>query len=312
MKFNKLTFAISLFVFGLGAFFAWKFLKPSVETDSEPVANISDNRDKVRASNSREDIQPELDSGFQPGFGEWGTYQPEENQKGGEQNPFEKMLKDPKLRETLSSQVQTQVGHLYSDLFEMLRLDPERQNKLKALLADRALGRLDMGFELMSGDMSEEAINQKKQKIAAAKEESDKSIRDLLGENGSQAFEKYEKSLPERQQIKGIRAQFEANGVSLPKETETELMDMMHDEREKHPWVHNFYDENSFDPTNLNKENIAKFIEQKDEVRHNILLRASRRFRASGKWSKEQMDAFRSALDQQTGMEKMAMEMIPN
>jgi len=157
--------------------------------------------------------------------------------KAESSNPFGEMMgkmsKDPALRDAMKAQTRGQVDYLYRDLMDMLELPPDKRDSLTKLLVERTSAGAELGMSLMSGKkLSPEEMKAQSEAILKQTQESDKQLKELLGEADYQKFDRFEKSQPERMQLNTLTSQMKEAGLPLTPESEDQLMDAMYrDER---------------------------------------------------------------------------------
>ncbi|MDB6070261.1 MAG: hypothetical protein JWL81_1432 [Verrucomicrobiales bacterium] len=215
-----------------------------------------------------------------------------------------KMMKDPAMRDAMKAQMRSQVEFMYRDLFDLLGLDATKQESLTKLLQERSSAGMELGLAMMGGEpISDEDKKKKMEEMKLANEESDKVMKELLGDADFTKFQQFEKSQPERQQLNALNGQLKDKGIGLSEQAESQLMDAMFNERTNFKYDVNFADQKNFDPSQFTEQNLGRFTEQQAELRGKILEKAG------GILTPEQLDVFRKSQEQQAAMEKMGMEM---
>jgi len=139
--------------------------------------------------------------------------------------------------------------------------------------------------------------------VKAATEKTDKSIRELLGDDAYGKFEIYEKSQPERMQLKALSGQMKDKGVALSEQTESQLMDAMYQERTSFKYDVDLANQKDFDPEKFTQPNLERYLEQQATLQEKILARAGTVL------TPEQLSVFTESQKQQAAMTKMQMEM---
>jgi len=215
-----------------------------------------------------------------------------------------KMMKDPAMRDMMKSQARGQVDFMYRDLMDMLNLPPEKRDALTKILTDRAGIGMEMGKAMMSGKKpTEEEKKAQTEALAKMTTETDKALKELLGDEDYPKFDQFEKSQPERMQLNSLNAQLKDAGLELAPETETQLMDAMYEERTQFKFDNDMGNQKNTDMSRLTPENIQRYQEQTAILRSQIYDRASKIL------SPEQLPVFKKSQDTQAAMEKMGMEM---
>ena len=227
-----------------------------------------------------------------------------EEAKKNPMSAMAEMMKDPSMREAMKAQMRPQVDFMYRDLFDLLGLDPEKQEKLTKLLLDRMNAGMEVGLAMAGGAQGAgEEVKQRAEAMKAANEASEAEIKSLLGDSGYGQYERFEKSQPERQQISALNGQLKDKGLGLSEEAESKLMDAMYEERNNFKFDVNFADQKTMDPTQLTEENVNRYQEQQALLRGQVLAKAE------GILTEPQLEVFRKSQEQQAAMEKMGLQM---
>lgn len=214
------------------------------------------------------------------------------------------MMKDPAMREVMKGQMRSQVDFMYRDLFELLGLEPDKQQKLSKLLLDRMSAGMEVGLSMAGGDKpSAEEMKKRGEAMKTANEASEAAIKGLLGETSYGQYERFEKSQPERQQLSALNGQLKDQGIGLSEEAESKLMDAMYQERSNFKFEVNFADQKSLDPSQLTEENVNRYQEQQAALRGQVLAKAE------GILTAPQLEVFRKSQEQQAAVEKMGLQM---
>lgn len=214
-----------------------------------------------------------------------------------------KMMQDPKMRDAMKAQARMGVTMVYRDLFDLLSLEEPKRSQFEALINEKATIGMELGFELMAGGKTPEERDKLMKEITAKTKEAEQKIRDLLTPEEYGKLERYEKSTPERMQLDSLRGMLSSTTAPLDEATETRLMDVMYQEREKAAFVSEFADQQNTDLTRFTPENLARFATDSTAVNEKIAERASEIL------SPGQMEVFRKSQEQQAAMVKMHIEM---
>ncbi|HUA65908.1 MAG TPA: protein kinase [Alphaproteobacteria bacterium] len=134
------------------------------------------------------------------------------------------MMKDPQSREMLRAQQQMMIDQTYADL----AVPADKFDALKELLLDRQMAITEPSLGMMNGTMAERGSATTN--IVAIKAEYDQKIKDLLGAQGFQSYQDYEKSLVERMQIQVFNGTLPADSA-LTNQQENDLISAMYEER---------------------------------------------------------------------------------
>src|SRR5258706_2594193 len=106
----------------------------------------------------------------------------------------------------------------------------------------------------------------------------DADIRNLLGKDGYDYFDRYERSDAERGRVRGFRSQFADAGQPLSSDQEQQLIAAMYEERQKFRFSIDYDDPGSFDYTHLDEyfseENMNRFFAEREQLNEQTLARA--------------------------------------
>ena len=210
------------------------------------------------------------------------------------------MMKNPAARDALKAQTRAQLENEYRDLFDSLGLDETTADAVMKLIADRAFAQMDSAFAMSSGSPEEKAAAG-----AALKAESDKAeaaLKEKLGANYA-SFEKFEKSAPERQQLKMVKSAFKDKGLDFDEATEAKLMDSLYETRSNWKFEHDYSNPANLSPDSLNEEALNRYAEENAKMQESVETKV-REF-----LSPEQFDAFRAAQKQQQEMMQLGLKM---
>ncbi len=313
MKLNGLSLVFLMAALGMGGWAVWEQRKGDVL--EEKLASVSQERDVLRMTANKKlalGSKTEVKQDGPEGLGPDHAKALEEETKGkekpaaGDENPMAgvaKMMKDPAMREMMKSQMRSQVDFMYRDLFDLLGLDDGKQEQLTKLLVERAGAGMDLGFSMMGGEkISDEERKKKTDAMAAATAESDKALKELLGDDYAK-YDSFEKSQPERQQLNNLNGLLKEKGIALSEEAETKLMDTMFQARTNFKYDVDLSDQKTMDPGKFTAENLSRFQEQQTVLRGQILSKVEPIL------TPDQLEVFRKSQEQQAAMEKMGMEM---
>ena len=210
------------------------------------------------------------------------------------------MMKNPAARDALKAQTRAQLENEYRDLFDSLGLDETTADAVMKLITDRAFAQMDSAFAMSSGSPEEKAAA-----ATALKAESDKAeaaLKEKLGPNYA-SFEKFEKSAPERQQLKMVKSAFKDKGLDFDEATEAKLMDSLYETRSNWKFEHDYSNPANLSPDSLNEEALNRYAEENAKMQESVESKV-REF-----LSPEQFDAFRSAQKQQQEMMQLGLKM---
>lgn len=150
---------------------------------------------------------------------------------GMDAEKLREMMKSPAMRSMMAQQMKTMTASLYKPLIEKFGLTDEEREHFQQLIGDSLLAQQDLGLAMMGAKTPEERAAIQKQ-ITQAGEDLKGKIREFLNDEGDyQAYVAYQDSLPERQQMMGLKPMLEANSTPLTAEQEEKLVDVMHKAR---------------------------------------------------------------------------------
>jgi hypothetical protein len=209
------------------------------------------------------------------------------------------MMRTPEARSAMRAQMRVQLENEYRDLFDEMGLDEKTADAVLGLLSDRTMAQME-SVTAAGGDAKEREAMAAKVKAETAK--ADTALREKLG-SGYATFERFERSAPERQQLKLVKAAFRDKGIDFDEATESKLMDTMYEVRSGWNFEHDFSDPSRIDPTALNEEAMNRYVEE------NAKMQAAVEEKVQGILSAEQFEAFRAAQRQQQEMMQMGLRM---
>ena len=211
------------------------------------------------------------------------------------------MLRNPAAREAMKVQTRAQLESEYADLFAQMGLDEATSDAVMKLVADRALAQMDAALA-MGGKADDESRKAAAAAIKDSQEKTEKSLREKLGDKYA-TLERFEKSAPERQQLKLVRAAFKDKGIAFDEATESKLMDTMYGVRSGWKFDHDFSNPASLTPDSLTDGAMDSYLEQSAKMNEAVLSEVKNFLSA------EQFEAFRTAQQQQQEMMQMGMKM---
>jgi hypothetical protein len=319
MKFNGLSMVFLLAAIGLGG---WAVFEQGQRRKVEArLATVTQERDayqktatKKLALSAKTDVKAEGPEGLGPDHAEALAEEQRGKEKGkpketpevlgGMGDAMQEMMKDPKMMEAIKSQARSQVDLMYRDLFDLLGLDEAKQAQLSKLLAERTSAGMELGMAMMGGAKTDkDTLKKMGEDLKKAQTASDQALKDLLGDEAYNKFDRFEKSQPERQQLNTLNSQLKDKGLGLTAEAESQLMDAMYQERTNFKFEQDFADQSNFDPDTFNEAAVQRYNEQQSELQAKVLQRAQ------GILNAEQLEIFRQSQEQAAAMQKMGMEM---
>ncbi len=224
------------------------------------------------------------------------------------------MFKDPAMRDMIRAQQKAFMGQAvdmaYGSLFKDLNLPPDQTDKLKDLLKGKMLAATEMGMDMLSGDMTPEKRKELTDKMKEQGDAVNAQIRQLLGDQGYQQFETYEKMQPERQTVTGLKQQLPSS-AALSGGQEQQLLQAMYDERKTFKFSTDFYDQKNVqaNPADyLTDERLSAFAKEKEQLDQLTLIKARQILTADQLVPFEQFQ--KTQRDMQVNAMKMAAKMF--
>jgi hypothetical protein len=221
------------------------------------------------------------------------------------------MFKDPKMREMMKAQQKAVIGPMiakqYGDLFKQLNLTDDQQAAVKDLLQKRMLAGADAGLSMIddSVDASQKADLAKQ--IKDQREEADNEIKQALGDQNYQAFQAYEKTVPDRTTVNQFNDQFAGTGNALNADQQTQLIQAMSDARNNFNWTSGLNQQNQGANADmaslLTDDNIQKFTQEREQFDDQFLARAQQIL------TQQQLQTFKDFQATQRQMQITAMKM---
>jgi len=196
--------------------------------------------------------------------------------------PGNNLLKDPAMREMMQKQqfqaLDRNIKQLVNaQLQKKLNLSAEQTEQLRDLLRRKQLPAVELLMALMSGQLDQEQATAMGLRAKAERTAADAEIRNLLGKESYDYFDRYERSDPERGRVRGFRSQFADAGQPLSLEQEQQLIAAMYDERQKFRFTIDYDDPSSFDYTHLDdyfsEENMNRFFTEREQLNEQTLAR---------------------------------------
>ena len=192
------------------------------------------------------------------------------------------MLKDPKMREMMKAQQKAFIGPViskqYADLFKQLNLTEEQQANLKDLLQKKMFAGSDAGIALMDGsvDASQRADLAKQAK--SEKDAVDNEIKQALGDQNYQAFQTYEKTVPDRTTVSQFNDQLGGTSDALSADQQQQMIQAMSDARNNFNWTSGLNQQNpgaNGDVASLlTDDSIDKFTQEREQFDNQFLASA--------------------------------------
>ena len=224
-------------------------------------------------------------------------------------NPFAEMFKNPETRDMIKQQQKTVMSGIidknYADFFKAMNLNPEQQAAMKELLMNKTLAGVDLGMDMISGDLTPERRAELTKQMKEANDAINQQLKDLLGAENYSQFEAYEKSVPDRQAIDTFKSQLGAD-AQLTATQEEQLRQALSAERQDFKFTTDFgnqqdYSEDMF--TRFTEERINLYVQEQERLNQKLLARAQAIL------SPTQYETYAKALKSQQETITMSMKM---
>lgn len=192
------------------------------------------------------------------------------------------MFKDPKMRDMLKAQQKAYMGPVidkqYGDLFKQLNLTPEQTAAFKDLIQKKMLAGADAGFSMMDDSLDAAQRADLAKQVKSQTDGLDNQIKQFLGDDNYQAFQSYEKTVPDRLSASQFNDQFAGTDKALSAAQQEQLVQAMSDARNNFKWTSGL---NQKDPgmngdmsALLTEDNINKFVQEREQFDQQFLARA--------------------------------------
>jgi hypothetical protein len=191
------------------------------------------------------------------------------------------VFKDPAMRDMIRAQqrafIRPMIDRSYGAFCRQLNLTPEQTALLKDLLEKKMLVSADMSMAGMDPKMDAAKRAELSQQIKSGTDAYDSQIQQFLGEDNYRSFQNYELSVPDRLAVGQLQDQLAGTDAALNATQETQLIQLMQEERAAFQWTSNFGQRNADGTASAalpNDEQLAKYAEEKAQLDRQILTRA--------------------------------------
>lgn len=200
-------------------------------------------------------------------------------------NPLHSMaaiFKDPGMREMMKAQQKAVLGPMiakqYADLFKQLNLTQEQSAALKELIQNRMLVGADVGMALMDDSLDASKRADLTKQIKDQTDDINNQIKQLVGDDNYQAFQSYEKTVPDRMSVGQFSDQFAGTPNALSDTQQQQLIQAMSDARNSFNWTSGLNQQNAAMNSDmgslLTDDNINKFEQEREQFDNQFLSRA--------------------------------------
>lgn len=193
-----------------------------------------------------------------------------------------KMFKDPAMRDMMKAQQKTALGPIierqYADLFKQLNLSPEQSAAFKDLVMKKMFAGTDAGLSMMDDSLDPSQRADLAKQVKAQSDEVDSEIKQFLGDNNYQAYQSYEKSVPDRMTMSQFSDQFAGTPNALSPQQQNQMIQAMSDARNNFTWTSGLNQQNlganGDIGSMLSDDNIAKFTAEREQFDQQFLGKA--------------------------------------
>ncbi len=223
---------------------------------------------------------------------------------------FAAMFKDPNMREMIKSQQKAIMGPMldkqYGELFRQLNLTPEQTAGLKDLLEKKMLAGTDAGFSMLDNSLNASQRADLAKQVKSQTDDVENQIKQFLGDGNYQAFQNYEKTVPDRTAVNQFSDQLTGTATALSAKEQEQLTQAMGEARNNFRWT---MDLNKPDlargdyTTMFSEDNINQFAQDKERFDQQFLAQAQRIL------TPEQLTAFQSYQKTQRELQIAGMKM---
>jgi hypothetical protein len=214
-----------------------------------------------------------------------------------------KMMKNPEMRKVMEAQQKGMLDVMSKPLLDMLDLPEDQQAALKDLLLKKQMDQTEAGLAMMGGELSDEEKAQLRDQMKAAGEEVDKQIADLLGEENNAVYQAYQDSQSERMQVgmfnQGLPAEMQIDELK-----QNDLVFAMRKEREDFQYTSNLRDQQTMDLSQVTPEAMRNMLADTTRLHERYVEAAAEIL------TPEQVEKFKTAMDQQRAMQEASMRMM--
>lgn len=172
-------------------------------------------------------------------------------------NSLSELFRDQAMKELLKTEAKVGVARNIKALFdaglaEQLHLDENQSATLKQLLTEKSHVLWDqMMIPMTTGEINQADMAEAGRAIKQALDANEAQTRALLGDEGYNVYERFEKIQPERDRLKKFNTQAASASQYLTSEQQTQLLNAMTDERASFPF--------QFDPGNPSQMNFTNW-----------------------------------------------------
>ncbi|MDB6124929.1 MAG: hypothetical protein JWQ71_3922 [Pedosphaera sp.] len=223
------------------------------------------------------------------------------------------IFREQAMKEVLKDEAKAGIARnvkalLDSGLAQQLKLDDNQTASLKKLLTQKgSIFWEQFLVPMMTGEVDEATMPEAGRVVRQALEENTAQLRALLGDDGYETYQRYEKTQPDREQVKNLGPKFAEAGQSLSAEQQSQLLAVMAEERANFKFQYDLADplKLNFDRwyDNFTEERINAYSQDAEQLNEQIFQRAN------AVLTLEQAALFKKLLTQQLQQSKLTMRM---
>lgn len=229
---------------------------------------------------------------------------------------FAAMFKDPNMREMIKAQQKAFMGPMldkqYSALFQQLNLTPEQTATLKDLLEKKMLAGTDAGFSMLDNSLDATQRADLAKQVKSQTDDVENQIKQFLGDGNYQAFQNYEKTVPDRTAVNQFGDQLAGTATALSVKQQEQLTQAMGEARNNFKWTTDLSNKPDVAKgdyaTMFSEDNINQFAQDKERFDQQFLAQAQQIL------TPEQLTAFQGYQKTQRELQiagmKMAAQML--
>jgi len=202
----------------------------------------------------------------------------------GNKRPADALFRDPQMKEALMAQaregVEKNVKSMFqSGLAQELHLSEEQAAQLHYLLMEKmSLLSEQILVPMMIGELNEAEMAASGKATRQAYDENTAKIRALLGDEGFRAYEQFEKTESERENLRRFVPKFEQAGQALSPGQQSQLLAAMTEERLSFKFQHDLGDMSQLDfehwYDNFTDEKLIVFGREMEQLNDRMTQRA--------------------------------------
>lgn len=192
------------------------------------------------------------------------------------------LFKDPKMRDMIKAQQKAVMGPLldkqYATLFQQLNLSPDQSAALKDLLEKKMFAGTDAGFSMMDNSLTADQRAELEKQVKSQTEDIENQIKQFLGDANYQAYQSYEKTIPDRTTVTQFNDQLAGTATALSSDQQQQLLQALGDVRANFKWTAALYNKSSAangDFTQMfTEDNINQLAQQQEQFDQQVSSRA--------------------------------------